>query len=177
MKISLPRELYIPKSAQKVSDKHSDAVAYLYRCTGLRDGKPAAMIFYGQQSKPVANFRYSTEAAREKSIADYFNRRRDHQQRVRDNRQSPSSIAVRNAALKRLLEEKHGKGKVRVTGDRGTATGWIRVKFLFPRPKGVSYGTAQHEIVELAKAHGLRIYSYDSGDYGSGYELAVDWTA
>lgn len=65
----------IPKGAQKVSDKLSDAVAYLY--TNERD-QPCEMVFFGEQSKPVQRYKHRTEAEREQYIRRAFEARRQH---------------------------------------------------------------------------------------------------
>lgn len=62
----------IPKNSIKVSDKKSDAVAYIY--TNVR-GEPAAKIYYGRQSKPVAHHYFRTEALRSACIVKMFNAR------------------------------------------------------------------------------------------------------
>jgi hypothetical protein len=70
-----PREALIPKGALKVSDRRSDAVAYVYTNAS---GKPCARVFYGQQAKPVAAHYYRNEADREASIRRYFEARQQH---------------------------------------------------------------------------------------------------
>jgi hypothetical protein len=78
-KFHTPRESIIPKVARKVSDKLSDAVAYLYPSDTTRSrGKPAMLVFYGQQSKPIARFYYETEAQREAEVKKYFDIRRQY---------------------------------------------------------------------------------------------------
>jgi hypothetical protein len=72
------REFQIPKGAQKVSDKRSDAVAYLY---ANDRGQPCEMVFYGNQSKPVQRYKHRTEAAREQFIKRAFEARQQHQAR------------------------------------------------------------------------------------------------
>jgi hypothetical protein len=67
------REFYIPKGSTKIADKASDAVAYISE----HSGKLYGMVFWGDQSKPVANYRYRNAAEREKSIGDYFKRRQE----------------------------------------------------------------------------------------------------
>lgn len=71
-KYHMPREFHIPKGSTKIADKLSDAVAYIYSLAG----KPYGKIFFGKQSKPVANYAFRSETEREKTIADYFTRRR-----------------------------------------------------------------------------------------------------
>lgn len=71
----ITRDLFVPKGAVKVSDKQSDAVAYLY--TGRSHGKPVMMVFFGKQTKPVAHFRYSSDETRARAVTQYFADRRD----------------------------------------------------------------------------------------------------
>ena len=75
-----PREAIIPKGAMKISDKRSDAVAYLYSCrnTGQSNGLPAMMVFYGEQSKPVAKYFYRDDAQREAAVKRLFEARQQH---------------------------------------------------------------------------------------------------
>jgi hypothetical protein len=70
----LPREFYIPKGAFKVSDKLSDAVAYV---GNNRHGKPCAVVFYGKQAKPVADYYYRDEAERAEAVEKLFANRRE----------------------------------------------------------------------------------------------------
>jgi hypothetical protein len=174
MRFNLTRDFYIPKGSRKVAHKHSDAVAYVYNNAS---GKPCAAIFFGKQAKPVAQFRYRDEGERERSVTDYFQRRQDHAQRVAEARKSPPGTATRNAAIKRVLEAKYGKGSVSVTGDRGTAYGWVNVRFSFPKPTppGNAYPDAKGEVVRLLEANGIKLGYYDSADYGSGDEIAIQW--
>lgn len=68
----LPRTIesrYIPKGSTKVADKKSDAIAYV----GINPrNKPYAVIYFGKQSRPVCNFYYGTESARNKAVLGYF---------------------------------------------------------------------------------------------------------
>jgi hypothetical protein len=73
--VTMPREFYIPKGAIKISDKKSDAVAYI--SSSVLSGQPCAKIFYGKQGKPIANYRYKNEADRAKSITAYFAARQE----------------------------------------------------------------------------------------------------
>lgn len=76
---------YIPKGAIKVSDKKSDAVAYLYMGgDAARNGLPpvpCARVFYGKQSKPVLAAQFgstpnmSAEQMRQATVAKYFAQR------------------------------------------------------------------------------------------------------
>src|SRR5271157_6029620 len=86
------RESLIPKGAVKVGDKHSDAVAYLYPSDNTRSlGKPAMMVFYGQQSKPVARFYYLTDAEREAAVKKWFSTRQAHAARKIEHAAEPAS--------------------------------------------------------------------------------------
>lgn len=71
-RFSPTRDFFIPKASIKVADKLSDAVAYLYTTAS---GKPAAMVFYGKQSKPAAHYSYASEAKRAERVAAYFSHR------------------------------------------------------------------------------------------------------
>jgi hypothetical protein len=66
----LTRECFVPKKGVlKVSDKLSDAVAYI----GTNSmGKPNAVIFYGKQAQPVSNYYYQTVARRDAAVAQAF---------------------------------------------------------------------------------------------------------
>jgi hypothetical protein len=65
------REFYIPAGAVKVADKKSDAVAYLYRS----GNRPAAVVFFGAQAKPIARVAFQSEFKRERYIAHWFEAR------------------------------------------------------------------------------------------------------
>jgi hypothetical protein len=60
---------FIPPGALKVSDKLSDAIAYLYASS---NGAPCARVFYGKQSKPVVAYHYRDQAAREAAVIQAF---------------------------------------------------------------------------------------------------------
>lgn len=55
-------------------DKLSDAIAYVYEA----NGHPYAVVFYGEQAKPVSHYRYSNETEREKSVTQAFEARQAH---------------------------------------------------------------------------------------------------
>lgn len=65
------RETFIPRGATRVSDKGSDAVAFVYTTP---KGRPAAMVFRGRAQKPTWHHLFSTEVAREKAVAEFFQR-------------------------------------------------------------------------------------------------------
>lgn len=78
MRFKFDREFYIPKGATKISDKHSDAVAYLYPArTPKNAGKVGAVIFFGKQAKPISNYIYRDEARRAEAVASAFKSRRE----------------------------------------------------------------------------------------------------
>lgn len=81
--MKLTREFYIPKGSVKVADKLSDAIAYL---SINSKGKPRATVFFGKQSKPVADYYYTDESSRAKRVGEMFTIRRAAQKRVSDNR-------------------------------------------------------------------------------------------
>ncbi len=72
-KFRAARALYAQRGAVVVSDKQSDAVAYLYR---TREGQPAAAVFFGRQTKPARRYRYRSEAKREADVTEAFQARR-----------------------------------------------------------------------------------------------------
>lgn len=72
-KIREARALYVSRGAVVVSDKQSDAVAYLYR---TREGHPAAAVFFGRQTKPARRYQYRSEAKREADVTEAFQARR-----------------------------------------------------------------------------------------------------
>jgi hypothetical protein len=65
---------YIPKGSAKVADKHSDAVAYVSESNGAY----YAVVDYGEQSKPIANYRYRTAERRAEHVAQLFAARQAH---------------------------------------------------------------------------------------------------
>lgn len=83
------RESFIPKGSRKVAHRHSSAVAYVYE----RNGKPCAAIFFGKQAKPVVQYRYKDDVAREKSITDYFQRCQSHEASVVERRTERKAYA------------------------------------------------------------------------------------
>src|SRR6266436_2426974 len=59
------REFFIPKGAVKITDKHSDAVAYVY---SDQSSRLYGMVFFGKQGKPVFHYRYRDTTRREAAI-------------------------------------------------------------------------------------------------------------
>jgi len=152
----LPREFYIPRGAVKVSDRHSDAVAYLYPCrnAGWSNGKPAAVVFYGQQSKPVARHYYLTEAQRETEITKHFKARQDHIAR------KETHVAERKAAAATKLFDVGKTYSTRSACDWDTVYSFEIVsrtaKRLTIRERNETYkrGIYVYEGVEHCKPHG-----------------------
>lgn len=76
--LTAERAARIPSGARRVSDRHSDAVAYIY-ADSL--GRPCAMGFSGRRSKPDFRFRYSSPERREAAIREFFANRQAQQAR------------------------------------------------------------------------------------------------
>jgi hypothetical protein len=66
----MTRTRYIPKGAMKITDKLSDAVAYIY--TDSKRNRPCAIVYYGKQSKAVGHHSYRDDAERARGVARYF---------------------------------------------------------------------------------------------------------
>ena len=115
MRFQLTREFFIPKNALKITDKQSDAVAYLYTNAG---NQLCAKVFYGKQVKPVAAFRYRSAQEREKSVTEYFATRR-----VR------AAYKAAEAAKKKAWKNPYKKGDVFKTcwGYEQTNVEWFGV--------------------------------------------------
>jgi hypothetical protein len=71
---------HIPAGAVKVSDKLSDAVAYIYES----GGKPCARVFFGKQSGPVLACYYRTESERNEAVRSTFTARQARAKRQAD---------------------------------------------------------------------------------------------
>ena|SRR5260221_8413264 len=88
-------------------------------------------------------------------------------------------IAERNRAIKKVLEQAFGRGKVTVRGSRGTAYGWVRVHIAYsPRNRRESQ-ELRSQVSQLIKAARIVIdtYGYDDpgSDYGFGSKINVDF--
>lgn len=76
MAFKFNREWYIPKNSSKVTDKLSDAVAYLSQFSDkFGNTKLRATVFYGKQAKPVADYSFKTVERRNAAVAEYFTAR------------------------------------------------------------------------------------------------------
>jgi len=71
---NLPREFYIPQHSTKIADKASDAIAYISQGS---HGRPVAALFWGKQAKPIWHYNFRSEAEREKTIREGFQRRQE----------------------------------------------------------------------------------------------------
>lgn len=76
MRTTLTRESFIPKGSVKVSDKISDAVAYLSQFAAP-SGNPRylAVVFVGKQNKPISQYYYRSEELRARAVAEAFTSR------------------------------------------------------------------------------------------------------
>lgn len=77
-----PREFYIPKGAVKITDKQSDAVAYIYE----RGGRPCAMVFFGKADKPAGHFNFKSAERRAQYVKASFEARGERTARVQARR-------------------------------------------------------------------------------------------
>ena len=87
--MQVTRDFYIPDSAMKITSKDCDAVAYIYP---IDDKYCAAKVFFGKQAAPVWGYRFPTEEARAKRIAEAFASRKAHKDSIKERR------AVQNVA-------------------------------------------------------------------------------
>jgi hypothetical protein len=67
----MQKQRFIPSEAVKVTDKQSDAVAYLYEMRG----NPCAVAYVGKQTKPAIFARFLDTQRRERAIQDLFSSR------------------------------------------------------------------------------------------------------
>ena len=86
-----------------------------------------------------------------------------------------TDYAARNRQIKTVLESVFGKGKVRVRGSRGTAYGWATVRIAHAPRDPDQRRDLERECYRLFAAHKIHIGHYDSGDYGSGDKLHLDF--
>jgi hypothetical protein len=168
------RQSLVPKDAVEITREGIDAVVYTYT-DNL--GRPYAIAFGGKRNRPDWHFSFRSEEARTRKIEEFFAGQQAHAQLVQQRRsQGPSETARRNAAIKKLLETRYGKGKVSVTGDRGTAYGWVNVKIDAPWPAGRRRSEVTSEITQFILNAGIRLSSYSSADYGEGYKISITFS-
>jgi hypothetical protein len=79
------------------------------------------------------------------------------------------TTAERNRALKKVLEQAFGRGKVRVRGSRGTAYGWVSVKIAFAPRNLRESQELRSKVMALIAAAKIEIGTYGYDDPGSDY--------
>jgi hypothetical protein len=165
------RQSLVPEGAAEITREGIDAVVYTY--TDSR-GRPYAIAFAGKRNRPDFHYSFRSTEARDRKIDEFFAGRKAHAELMRQSRsQGPSETAQRNATIKRLLETRYGKGNVSVTGDRGTAYGWVNVKINALWPVGRHHSEVTSEITRFILGAGIRLSSYSSADYGEGYRISI----
>ena len=91
------------------------------------------------------------------------------------------TTAERNRALKKVLEQAFGRGKVSVRGSRGTAYGWVSVNIDFAPRNWRESEELRGKVMQLIAAAGIEIgtYGYDDpgSDYGFGKTINVSFRA
>jgi len=78
----LPPTRYIPDGAELVDAQGTDAVVYRYAVNGIL----YAVAYHGRANNPDFHYRYRSEGAREKAIAEFIAARRAHAQRMQERR-------------------------------------------------------------------------------------------
>lgn len=94
MRMTLTRDFYAPKNAQKITHKTTNAVAYLYNNS---NGQPCAMVFAPKGQKPAWCYRFKDAATREARVASFFKGHEEHKERVakrRGERSKPHNLEV-----------------------------------------------------------------------------------
>lgn len=168
MKAHMSREWFVPKGATKVSDKHSDAVAYLSINT---KGKPRATVFFGKQSKPIADYWYANEERRAAAVQELFQNRRDtlgrkakrreerknfvHNVKVGDIFKTCWGYDQTNVEYFQIIEVKGKFAILREIAQEIVETGWLRGrcaplkdKFLTPRYDGDDRGKPIRRLIQ-----------------------------
>jgi hypothetical protein len=88
--------------------------------------------------------------------------------------------AERNRLIKKVLENRFSRGKVRVKGGRGTAYGWVSVDIETPKD-GRYYSERYIEVMDLLRKADVAIgtYGYDDpgSDYGYGQKINISFDA
>jgi hypothetical protein len=90
-----------------------------------------------------------------------------------------TNIAVRNRQIKKVLEQRFGRGKIRVRGSRGTGYDWVSVLIEAP-DDGRLYSDRYGEVMTLLRSASIEIgtYGYDDpgSDYGFGSKINISFT-
>jgi hypothetical protein len=173
-RFKMPREFYIPKNATKIADKLSDAVAYVR----INDkSRPQAVIFFGKQAKPVSNYWYRSEEARNAAVASAFESRRKSlafkaerkakrvawvpDYKVGDILRTSWGYDQTNVEYFEITEIKGKYATLREIAAESTETGWMTGRcaplpgeFLEPRFKDDDQGLP---IRRLMQEHGIKI--------------------
>lgn len=89
------------------------------------------------------------------------------------------SMAERNRALKRVMENAFGRGKVAVRGSRGTAYGWVTLRIAYAPRNRREAEELRAEVWRLIRAAKIEIgtYGYDDpgSDYGYGSTISINF--
>lgn len=89
-----------------------------------------------------------------------------------------STIAIRNRAIKKALEQAFGRGNIKVRGSRGTAYGWVHADIAYaPRDylEGRElYCMVQQLACKAAESVGSKIYEW-SNDGSGGLEINISF--
>src|SRR5260221_10773496 len=89
------------------------------------------------------------------------------------------SCAERNRAIKKVLEQAFGRGKVTVRGSRGTAYGWVTVHIAYAPRDENEHRELKSKVWDLLNAKQIEIgtYGYDDpgSDYGHGSKMHIDF--
>jgi hypothetical protein len=149
MRFSMTRDEYvrinIPAGALKVSDKLSDAIAYIYS----RSSAPCAAIFYGNQSRPVDRHAFRSDAERETRVRQFF-----------DARQASASATAARTAERKTATATMLFEVGRTYTDRSSYD-WDTI-YSF---KIVSRTAKQLTIEESGETYKRAIYIYDGVEY------------
>lgn len=89
-------------------------------------------------------------------------------------------VAKRNRALKKLLEQAFGRGKVRVRGSRGTAYDWVTCDIAYAPETWDKAKELEGRVMQLIRAAKIHIGTFGTpgdmgGDYGWGFKIHVNF--
>lgn len=77
--------------------------------------------------------------------------------------------AEKNRAIKKLLEQAFGRGKVRVRGGRGTSHGWVYINIAHAPKNQAVWRELLVKVDQLLAAGKIEIGTYGYDDPGSDY--------
>lgn len=201
--MKFPREIWVPKGAVKVTDKQSDAVAYLYEATRLASFTPkyGALVFVGKQTKPLWHYTYKNAGVREAAIRQAFLERRAsltyragvqaertgfvHDYKVGDIFRTSWGYEQTNVEYFEVIEVKGKYLILRELQQATKETGWLQGtciplpgKFASPRYEGDDRGVP---IRRLAQKGHVKIddvrYGWPIKPDTDGYFREVSWSA